>query len=164
MLLRIADWAFEVDFVQNMDVSAQQAKEHCTCGYCRNYYMALDRCYPGIRSFLANFGIDPEGPDELSPFEPTIYEASFIVNGRIVERGMKHLYIDGIPVRILNAQDADMDTERSEPYFVLIIGLMELPWLLNEPADQVVSPANEQAYMIRMQKKLMHLMSETEMS
>ena len=164
MLLRIADWSFDVDLALNMDISARQAKEHCLCGYCRNYYRSLDLYYPDIRPFLANFGIDPEGPDELSPFEPTIYEASYIVNGRILELGQKQLFVDGVPVRILSDHEADMDTERPEPYFVLLIGLMELPWMLDEPADEVISPANEPAYMDRMREKLMLRMQETDIS
>ena len=74
------------------------------------------------------------------------------------------LYVDGIPVRILKSDAADMDTERPEPYFVLLFGLMELPWLLDEPAEDVISPANDPAYIERMKEKLIKLMNETELS
>ena len=164
MLLKIADWVFDADIGLNMEISAKQAAEHCECGYCRNYYQTLDRNYPGIRPFLAKFGIDPEGPDELSPFEPTIYEASFIVNGEIAVFGNEKLYVDGVPVRILTSDDADMDTERPKPYFVLLFGLLELPWVLDEPEENVISPANEPEYLERMNRKLMKLMNETQIS
>lgn len=48
-----------------------------------------------------------------------------------------------------------MDTVRPKPYFVLIIGLMEQPWLLDEDPTQVISPANEESYLQRMEKKLL---------
>ena len=80
------------------------------------------------------------------------------------ERGTQAMYVDGIPLRIFSSQNADMDTERAEPYFVLQFGLMELPWSLNEPACDVLSPANEPAYIQRMNEKLLKLLQETEVS
>lgn len=158
MQLKIHDWLFEVDVGMNMEISAMQASEHCTCGYCRNFYQALDHTYPAVRSFLARFGIDPFGPDELSPFQPTIYEASFIIQGSVLQWGSDAFCVDGIPVKVLSSQDADMDTVRPAPYFVLAIGLMELPWMLDEDPDQVISPANEESYLQRMEQKLLRRM------
>lgn len=160
MLIRVHDWQFDVDIAMNMEISSGQAAEHCMCGYCRNYYLAADQTYPSLRPFLAKFGVDMEGPDELSPFEPTIYEASYIVNGSILKSSNRVFYVDGIPVKILKSNEADMDTARPEPYFVLVIGLMELPWLLDEDPTQVVSPANEAAYLQRMERKLLNRMQD----
>lgn len=161
MHISLADWLLDVDVPLTMALSVGQAKEHCDCGYCRNYYAGLDHAFPGLRPFLAKFGLDAEGPDELCPFEPTIYEATYIVQGRILRHGKEQLRIDQIPLYIYPAAEADMCTEHPEPYFVLRIGLMELPWSLNEPMDQVISPANEEAYLQRMQTKLLKLL-ETE--
>lgn len=158
MRIALADWLLEVNVPLTMDLSVGQAQEHCDCGYCRNYYAGLDRACPSLRPFLAQFGLDAEGPDELCPFEPTIYEATYIVQGQIIHHGQEQLYIDQIPLRIYPAKDADMCTEHPDPYFVLRIGLMELPWSLDEPMDQVVSPANEEAYLQRMQDKLLKLL------
>lgn len=155
MQIQLGSWVFDVDISLNMQITAQQAKEHCTCGYCRNYYAAIDGAYPALRRFLSDFGIHVEGPDELCPFEATIYEASYIVNGSILHSSQEKIFIDSVPVRVLSSMEADMDTIRPEPYFVLVIGLIELPWLLDEPADQVVSPANEECYLQRMQDKLL---------
>lgn len=155
MLIYVDGWQFDVDIAMNMEISGKQAAEHCMCGYCRNYYRAVDRVYSTLRPFLAKFGVDIEGPDELSPFEPTIYEASYIVNGSILKSSDRVFYVDGIPVKTLNSTEADMDTVRPEPYFVLVIGLMELPWVLSEDPTQVISPANEDAYLQRMERKLL---------
>ena len=162
MLVSVDDWLFDVDIEQNMKISSAQADDHCTCGYCRNYYASVDRAYPSLRAFLTNFGVDIEGPDELSPFEPTIYEASYIIHGRVVSRASGCIFVDGIPVKVVSAMEADMDTVRPSPYFVLVVGLMELPWLLDEDPRQVISPANEETYLRRMEKKLLlRLQDET---
>ena len=155
MQMHIGAWLVDVDVPLNMEISAGQAREHCTCGYCRNFYAAVDTVCPSLRPFLAKLGIDVEGPDELSPFEPTIYEVSYIVNGSIMEEADMRVFIDQIPVKILSSEQADMDTVRPEPYFVLVIGLIELPWLLDEDPSQVISPANEEKYLQRMERKLL---------
>lgn len=155
MIISIHDWCFDVDIAKNMEISSEQASDHCMCGYCRNYYQAIDRACPSLRSFLAAFGVDIEGPDELSPFEPTIYEASYIIQGSICKESNHPIYVDGIPIQVLSSFDADMDTIRPDPYFVLVVGLMELPWLLDEDPLDVLSPANEQAYLNRMEDKLL---------
>ncbi len=155
MKICVNDWVFDADVPLNMEISSAQAKDHCTCGYCRNYYAAIDRACPTLRPFLANFGIDIEGPDELSPFEPTIYEASYIINGTIAQSSEADFFIDRIPVKVLSSQRADMDTERPGPYFVFIVGLIELPWVLQEDPADVISPANDEAHLQRMQNKLL---------
>lgn len=155
MLIELGDWKLEADVSLTMALSVAQAKEHCTCGYCRNFYSAIDKAYPGLRPFLSRFGIDVEGPDELCPFEPTIYEATYIVQGYIVQKGSQQLYFDGIPLLIQSASESDICTEHPAPYFTLTIGLLELPWLLLEPMADVISPANEDAFLQRMQKKLL---------
>ena len=155
MLLQLSDWQFDINLPLTMDISAAQAAEHCSCGYCRNYYMSLDNAYPSIRPFLQRFGIDIEGPDELCPYEPTIYEATYIIQGHILQKGSNNLVIDNIPLRFYAPDEMDLHTEHPHPYFMLNIGLMELPWSLTEPMDQVISPANEIEFLERMQQKLL---------
>ena len=155
MVIGIGDWLFDVDVPLNMEISSAQAHDHCMCGYCRNFYETIDSACPSLRGFLAQFGADIEGPDELSPFEPTIYEASYIMHGSILNASDKPIFVDGVPVRVVPSNLADMDTVRPEPYFVLVIGLIELPWALEEDPMEVISPANEEAYLIRMEKKLL---------
>lgn len=155
MLLTVHNWQFDVDVPLNMEISSAQAADHCKCGYCRNFYESIDYACPSLRPFLAQFGTDIEGPDELSPFEPTIYEASYIINGTIRKASDEQFSIDSVPVRVLRSEYADIDTVRPEPYFVLMIGLIELPWVLDEDPLEVISPANEDAYLQRMEIKLL---------
>ena len=155
MLIELADWKLEVDVPLTMTLSGAQAREHCTCGYCTNFYASIDRRYPTLRSFLSQFGIDVEGPDELCPFEPTIYEATYVIQGHIVKRGRQRLYFEDIPLVLCSASESDVYTEHPMPYFTLSVGLLELPWVLSEPMSEVVSPANEKEFMERMQIKLL---------
>lgn len=155
MLIELADWKLEVDVPLTMTLSAAQAKEHCNCGYCKNFYAGIDRAYPMLRTFLSEFGIDVEGPDELCPFEPTIYEATYIIQGTIVEKGKQHLYLADVPLTICSAAESDIYTVHPTPYFTLTVGLLELPWMLSEPMTEVISPANEKEFLERMQRKLL---------
>lgn len=155
MRFDLLDWVLDVDVPLTMELSSSQASDHCQCGYCRNYYAALDASLPTLRPFLSRFGINAEAPDELCPFEPTIYEATYVIQGNILEKGTQNLLIDGVPLEILDAQEADIHTEHPMPYFTLRIGLMELPWLLDEPQSNVVSPANDPGYIERMERKLL---------
>ena len=160
MLVTFGDWDFDVDVPMNMQISSEQAADHCMCGYCRNFYQTVDNAYPTLRMFLAQFGAHIEGPDELSPFEPTIYEASYIIHGRVLSRGHQKLFVDGVPIVVLDEKQADIDTERPGPYFVLLVGLMELPWALLEDPQDILSPATEPSYMTRMEKKLLARMTD----
>lgn len=163
MQIKLADWLLEVDVAQTMELSVPQAKDHCTCGYCRNFYAAADAAIPGLRPFLKGFGIDIEGPDEFCPFEPTICEATYIVQGSILQRGSEKVHIDGVPLSILTAEQADLKTDHPVPWFALRIGLFELPWVLDEPADQVVSPANTAECLQRMEQKLLSYTLENDL-
>ena len=160
LILELKDWVFDVDIAMNMECSSSQAADHCLCGYCRNYYTAVDSAYPHLRPFLQQFGLNIEGPDELSPFEPTIYEATYLVNGMVLQKGTQPLYLDNTPLYIQSQDESDLETERKAPYFTVVFGLMELPWFLDEPMDQVTSPANEDAYLDRMWNKLLKRSNE----
>jgi len=162
MVLKLADWILDVDISLTMEISAEQARSHCECGYCRNFYHDIDRACPELRTFMAQFGIDITAPDELCPFEPTIYEATYVVQGSIVQKGSVPLYLNGIPVYLQNAEDADLETAHPMPYFTVTVGLIELQWVLDEPMQEVVSPANDPEYLLRMQRKLLDRLSADE--
>ena len=153
MRLRLGDWVLEVDVPSAMERSGRHAADHCLCGYCRNFYATVDKAYPALRPFLARFGVDIEGPDEFCPFEPTICEATYVVMGKIVQRGSQKITVDGIPVWICD--QLDLDHAPPQPSFGITVGLMELPWVLDEPMEEVISPANEPACLDRMWKKLL---------
>lgn len=152
MNMTLGDWIFEVDIPQTMERSGAHAADHCTCGYCENFYRTVDSVYPHMRSFLTGFGVNIEGPDEFCPFEPTICEATYVVCGKILQHGSLTIHVDGVPV--LFQSSLELDHALPQPSFGIVVGLMDLPWVLDEPMEEVVSPANEPECLDRMWKKL----------
>lgn len=43
MILEIDGWKFDIDFERTMEYSAAEAKEHCNCAYCHNFYAAKEK-------------------------------------------------------------------------------------------------------------------------
>ncbi len=161
MILEIADWKLDIDLEATMEYSGSEAKEHCTCAYCRNFYATVDDTYPQLRPFLAQFGLDMEAPEELMPFDDganVIYDAVYTVYGTIVQQGSE-MKISDIPVRFENG--AMVNTEIPEPCVSVSIGLFSLPWVLNEPLKEVVSPANAPSFLKRMWNKLLGWAGDT---
>ncbi len=152
MILEIADWKFDIDLETTMEYSAQEAKDHCNCAYCRNFYAAIDGIYPELRPFLAQFGLDIEAPEELMTFTPTLYLGVYAVCGVILKMGSR-LAISGIPVDI--GEDEQTPVCCPKPYFTIGIGTFEIPWVLDEPFEEVVSPANVPSFLKRMWNKLL---------
>ena len=143
MILEIADWRFQVDLEATLEHTTKNASDHCDCAYCRNYYEATDRCFPKLRSFLAEFGVNFDGPSELMPFEPTLMLACYRVHGDILTWGKAALSADGISV---TPELADNGT------FFLWVGEVLIPWLQEEAMEDVVSPANLPEFLERMQE------------
>ncbi len=144
MKLKINDWEFDIDFERTQEHASFASYDHCTCAYCENYYRAVNLCYPSLKPFLKQFGLQLLGPVEMYPFEPTLYLAGYRVTGKILRYGIAPLMIDGIPV---SAQP------REEGYFMVEVGQMPLPWLMNIDPNEVVSPANEPEFLLKMYRK-----------
>ncbi len=129
-----------------MDATRERATrysfEHCQCGYCKNFYDAIDLAHPQLRTAMDNFGVHLEGPCELMPFSPTLMLACYRVDGQIEKWGRDGLSIRGVP---LLPEFGDEET------FLLWVGELELPWLQQERPEDVVSPANLPEFLERMQ-------------
>lgn len=141
MLIIINDWEFSVDLDATTAHTTKNASDHCLCAYCKNYYETLPRIYPAVIDFLASFGVDPNGPSELMPFEPTLMLACYRVKGQIHRWGSEPLQVAGISIL---PEMADASS------FFLWVGETELPWIQNESVEDVVSPANLPEFMERM--------------
>ena len=156
MILQIADWMFDVDISATMAYSAGVWEDHCTCGYCRNFYETLDNSYPSLKPFLNQFGMNSLTPEEMSPIEPTLCLISYCISGTIVKRGIYPLDSGEVVFTVsTDEQNPLYEPPFGKPFFVLTTGLLELPWVLDEDMDEVISPANEPEYMERMMKRLL---------
>ena len=143
MILTFGDWKFDVDVDATRERTRKYSFEHCECGYCKNFYEVIDQAHPHLRSALDTFGINPEGPCELMPFEPTLMLACYRVDGQILKWGQSQMFASGIP---LIPEDGDSET------FLLWVGEMQIPWVQAENPEDVVSPANYPEFLERMQE------------
>ena len=156
MILSVKDWVFDVDIDATMDYSSELYTEHCECGYCRNYYSAVRTSYPGLESVLLKFGINIESPVDFLPVEPTLCIVSYAVCGIICKKGSGRILFDGFDISIQESAQLDYSLSCQQPYFVITTSMLDLPWLLDEDMDEVVSPANEPECLERMWRKLLN--------
>lgn len=158
MILQIGDWTFDIDITRTMEYSAAEAAEHCTCAYCRNFYASVDEKYPNLRPFLAQFGLDIEAPDEMLPFDgpqEMWYENVYSVSGRIIS-GAEHTFtVDGVEVRIYSENKLHINQTIPKPHFFIGVGIMVLPWVLDEPMEGALSAANEPSFLKKMWDRLL---------
>ena len=156
MRLQVADWVFEVDIPATMAYSAGIWEDHCTCGYCRNFYETMDGAYPQLKPFLKDFGMNSLTPEEMSPIEPTLCMVSYCICGRIVKNGIYPIDIDGVVLSVSTHEENPLyHPPFGKPFFVFTTGLLDLPWVLDEDMDEVISPANEPEYLQRMMNRLL---------
>ena len=144
MIITIADWVFDVDSDATTLRTMQNSTDHCTCAYCRNYYGSVDLAHPRLRPVLAKFGIALEGPSELMPLEPNIMLACYRVQGKILQTGCTNIYVDDVQIT---------PEPEANGTFLLWAGDMVLPWIQEEPMEDVISPANQPEFMERMAQK-----------
>ena len=134
-----------------MEYSAAEAAEHCDCAYCRNFYAAVDDAYPQLRPLLAQFGIDVEAPEEM--FNPSVfadcldYMPTYMVYGKILKAGQYEMAAGS--ASIVGRE------EDGESYFLLDCYEVLLPWVLDEPIEDVISPANEPSFLKKMWDRLL---------
>ena len=152
MILKIDDWEFDIDLERTMAYSAAEAAEHCDCAYCRNFYAVIDEKHPKLRPFLAQFGLDVEAPEEM--FAPSVLDDSldympiYIVYGKILKAGHYEMEA-GLCNIVANCDDQTRD------YFELNCYEITLPWVLDEPIEEVLSPANEPSFLKKMWDRLL---------
>lgn len=162
MILRIDDWIFDVDLTATMAYSASEAAGHCDCGYCRNFYAALDSHYPDLRSFLARFGIDVEGPDAMFPALRSdsylSYDPEYIVIGKLLQKGSYEMDCGNAHILAQKPKRGTYPYERlpkGTDCFMLYVMDLLLPWVLSEPMDSVSSPANDPSLISKVLDKLL---------
>ena len=132
MFLEFSDWLFVVDLENNRTYYRDERENRCNCGYCLNYFLTVDRQYPDLRYFLSRFGVDIEAPEALVPISYSLYEASYGVQGKILRFGSGPIWVNGLAITIEKDEDPD--------WFVLNLGIMELPWLLDKHPDSLPEP------------------------
>ena len=158
MHLKIDGLTFDIDLDQTMIHRAREAENPCGCAYCRNFSTAIDGTYPNLRPFLAQFGLDITLPDESMPYDQPSemwYEHVYSVCGRILSGDETTIEIDGTEVHFHNENLHQINASCPQPRFFITVGMMRLPWVLDEPMAEVVSPANEPSFLRKMWNRLL---------
>ena len=158
MIIQIDDWKFDIDMTSTMEYSSGELAEHCDCAYCRNFYAAVDQVYPELRPFLAQFGVEIEAPDELMPYDfnaEMCYYGIYSVSGTILNCGISRLHAGQYPVNIAKDIELHVNSDCPTPSFFIEIGPLYLPWILDEPMKDVVSPANLPSFLKKMWDNLL---------
>ena len=155
LIFTLGDWVLEIDLESTRKYTQHLLSEHCECGYCRNFYRVIESTYPGFRSFLNQFGADAEAPVDFLPVEPTLCVVSYAVSGKVLNRGSQSVLVGNCAFMIEQMEQLDYELKCPKPYFVFTSQFLELPWILDEDMNEVVSPANEPECLERMWKKLL---------
>ena len=131
MILEFSDWMFFADTESTKEYAEQELAEHCKCGFCQNFYQVVDKTYPDLRYFLSRFGANIEAPESLIPISPELYQASYVVQGKILRIGSEPIWVHDIAI---TAEEEDPD------WFILQLGIMNLPWSLPQDPDSIPKP------------------------
>ena len=158
MILNLGDWVLDVDIRATMEYAAQEVEQHCTCAYCQNFYAAVDREYPEIRGLLGSFGAAVEAPEELMPYDMDgrmVYDATWALCGSVVRMGSRVVEAAGCRLAIDPDNRLQINSDCPEPRIFLNIPGLDLPWILDEPMEEVVSPANVPSFLRKMWARLL---------
>lgn len=132
MILEFHDWIFFVDVESTKVYAAEELLEHCTCAYCRNFYQVVDSIYPNLRYFLSRFGANIEAPESFTPITSDLYQATYVVQGKIIRKGSEPIWVHDIAITVDDYEEPD--------FFLIQFGIMKLPWILEQSLDTVPKP------------------------
>ena len=117
--------------------------------------MTRDKVYPRLKPFLDRFGAHPDAPVDFLPVEPTLCVVSYAVSGKILQAGTAPIDLDGLILYVEGQDVLDYELKCPKPYFVFTTEYLQLPWVLSEDQNEVLSPANEPEALDRMWRKLL---------
>lgn len=151
MILEFADWVFNVDTDATREFYFEEFENRCECNFCKNFFATVDMFYPDLRHFLGKFHIDPGVPEALLPFRPTLYQASYYAIGKILRYGSIPIQINGVPITAENGEPQNT--------ILLHIGLMELPWIIDQDPSGTRSPASMGDFFTSVSDEMSHTLS-----
>lgn len=137
-MIKEQDYVFSVDVEKTEEYYCKHSI--CDCSGCRNFYAQIKGKYPELEDFLLKLGVDIARPDEMPwwDIDDCIdYNPNYTVTGTIQEFGEyeidfgEHSEIN-VVVQKGETPILDIPNEQTEPYFVLSVYNIRLPWILDE--------------------------------
>lgn len=111
----------------------------CDCDGCQNFYTQIKDTSPELEAFLSAFGVDIAKPDEIPWWDidenRIIYNPCYTVTGEIKQMGEYEMDFGFINV-VISKPDTPwgyIPNEQTEPYFVISVYNVILPWVLDTP-------------------------------
>lgn len=118
-------------------------ESQCDCAYCRNYYESFKKTYPKTTELMEEFGLDVNFPLEIMPLEYNRekgkmgYISYYPIKG-ILDKDKKLLLLEELELRILKGSYSNNpcpNPKMNQPYLLLEVSGIRLPWVLNEDAE-----------------------------
>ena len=151
MILEFSDWVFNADPQATQEYYFEESANRCECCFCRNYFATVDMFYPELRSLLNKFKIDLGVPEMLLPFRSTLYQASYYSIGQILRYGSTPIQVGSITVTAEEGEEPNT--------FLLHIGLMELPWILEDDPSTEKTPSLMRDFFVALSGDAAHTLS-----
>ena len=110
----------------------------CECDGCQNFYRQIKGLFPDLEKFLAEFGVDIAKPDEMPWYDINNhiqYTPYYTVTGKIKKMGAQKMNFGNLNV-VFSQSDGpwtDIPNEQTEPYFIVEVFMIDLPWILDTP-------------------------------
>lgn len=136
--------AYGWEFCYDREVTEKYYENYndlCQCAYCRNVYKNLGAMPENVRIFMEQFGIDlskpidqfaTEADKQTNTVENFLYYA---VHGEAKASVRQNIYIDDICIEIVPREHSPY-TDILEPFFVMQICAIWLPWTLEDSIDE----------------------------
>ena len=138
-----------------IDVDTEKTLEHsktierCYCLPCQNFRKQIENYNKKLNEFLWLFGIDITCPEKLVWLDSDKTEqtvqcfAYYSVYGIVKEFDEYEIDIDNLSVEILKPDSSQINTDISEPYFIISVNNIFLDWLMEEDYENVFLAENE---------------------
>jgi hypothetical protein len=144
-----SDWRFEFDKAKTRDYYLKLG-ELCSCAMCRNFYANAGALPRELTLFLEQFGVDPAKPIEQWSMEAKKTEGIvdnhvyYAVHGTAESKDRSDIEIGAVrimvsapdPDDVVHCPEFSPNTDIEEPYFVLELSNLWLPWVVTESIDE----------------------------
>ena len=138
MITRITKEGYLFSVERDKTIEYYASHSLCDCEGCRNYYKQIKGHSPELEEFLDSFGIDISRPDEMPWFDNDghiEYTPYYTVVGNIEKMDSHEIGYGDLNLAFYRseAQEVSFPTEQTEPYFVIAVFGIVLPWALDTP-------------------------------
>lgn len=145
--INYGNWSFEADIYKTKEYYKNNIQ--CECLPCQNLRKQIKEAYTKLDEFLVQFGVDISRPEEsiwseADVIEQTVlYSLYYTVNGSILKFDEYEIDLDNINIVISNPDSTSINTDITEPYFIICVYNIYLPWKLEEDYFSIFPETNQ---------------------